>query len=1339
MGTVGVAGAFAGLDVVTNASSVSFDPETASLLSRTADGSLSKIASTNTGGSIFAGCAIDDVFYFAGSFSSVGETTASNVASFAGGSVAALGVNAPNGVFTSPGSAVAVWDVASKAWSAAPFGGLPGASSQRIRRANNTNNPAVPFSTGATPFTSSLVPIPLQDAEVDAGPSTTQTGFSNISNILCPAGVDGAGSTWFGSDGGTAVITVRKFSFLSAVGIRLGNTFLNGRGTTAFSVATIPDNAVQTLTYVDPADNKNKTCTNSCPLSTDSSVLYQDFLFDADLDITGFQLTLSGFQGAGPGLHILQLLSSGAFASAVPDDNLPSCFAPVASNTTMTGTWTQKRSSTSISGTTQTVLVADVDANTSVEKAPSFTWQPYVSASGEYQVNMLVPGCTNFQDCDLRTTVSVHVFPGENMDPWVTDVDQTNKEDKTTLIYSGPIFPTTPDFVTTVSMALNDDTTKQVEMVADRIQFILTSANTTSTSSSSSNSTASISNRGFGFIEWPLGSSATTTNNSAIPTAAITSLDNAGFDLFNDLGGSTSLTGAAASIAAVGQHPSGMVFLGGKFSLSNGTASGANNIMVFKNGALAALPNGGLNGAVTSLVVDGDLVFVGGSFSDTAQPSNSALRGIAAYSVSSNSWQALDGGLNGGVTSLDIANNQLLMTGNFTQVFTSTDSGSGQDASGLAAWDIANKEWTNSGGFLIGSMTFVGNGTSSDTEFVAGSVSASLGFGASGFVTIQNGKNGEPEITPLAVSFNGASSSSNSSSNARRSHHRRTPTGWISNIVNVFKRATTSTNLAPLPSAPSASAPAVLAGAFWTNSSSSKDVIIIGGNFSYIANGVNAQNIAVYDDAAKTVTALKGSQPKGVVRSLLVSGDSLFVGGEFSIDGLSTSGFALYNLATQVWDMSGVDSLQGSDGAAVVVRSISKSTADGNQIIVAGSFAQAGSAACRAVCSLDSTTRVWAALGNGIQGDVSNVVYSGSEALIVGGSIALADGTSANVATYAFANSTWSAVGDGSDLPGPVTAVEINNNNASSIFAAGRSTDNTTSFLSFWNGVSWTSVGSTLQSTTEVTQLRMVPLQNNHNANSVIETDRVLMVSGTISDSSFGNASTALFDGSSFLPYIVSTSQSGSPGVVAGLFASLSSFNFNQRHFLATGVVILISIAIAAGIVFLLALVEILWTLFARRDDKGINNYDPADTGADDDSTHRPSSLLEHINAATRTTILGSTAFGGAAAAAAATAHHEKGAGYGPAATQDDPFGGPDASNYVRADTPSDALGGALDGEDHSRPAHARYSFDGKGEGELPLRTGQELEILDDRDAAWWYARDTRTGQEGVVPAAYVY
>ena len=60
------------------------------------------------------------------------------------------------------------------------------------------------------------------------------------------------------------------------------------------------------------------------------------------------------------------------------------------------------------------------------------------------------------------------------------------------------------------------------------------------------------------------------------------------------------------------------------------------------------------------------------------------------------------------------------------------------------------------------------------------------------------------------------------------------------------------------------------------------------------------------------------------------------------------------------------------------------------------------------------------------------------DAIVVAGAISLADGTPANVALYAVPNSTWTPVGDAKSIPGPVGAVEVNNGNASSVFAAGR-------------------------------------------------------------------------------------------------------------------------------------------------------------------------------------------------------------------------------------------------------------------------------------------------------------
>lgn len=65
-------------------------------------------------------------------------------------------------------------------------------------------------------------------------------------------------------------------------------------------------------------------------------------------------------------------------------------------------------------------------------------------------------------------------------------------------------------------------------------------------------------------------------------------------------------------------------------------------------------------------------------------------------------------------------------------------------------------------------------------------------------------------------------------------------------------------------------------------------------------------------------------------------------------------------------------------------------------------------------------------------------VQDSRDLIVVAGSLALADGTGANVAEFSIANSTWSAVGSVNELPGPVTAMEVNDGNSSSVFAAGK-------------------------------------------------------------------------------------------------------------------------------------------------------------------------------------------------------------------------------------------------------------------------------------------------------------
>ncbi|EJD52524.1 hypothetical protein AURDEDRAFT_111189 [Auricularia subglabra TFB-10046 SS5] len=1361
MGKVGLTGAFAGLDLLDQSAApfagVPLDPSSSTLFSRGPDGGLTRLGSTNSGGAIAAGCRLDDTFYFAGSFDSFQGTSAKNVASYTissgvfnalGGSGA--GIDGPvdalycddnanqvwvGGSFKAPttgatgfAGGVAIWSPKAKSWSAPPFGGLTGGGASVLSitpnpssssllfagsfiasfQGNGTqvegvSNPAVPISSGATTFSSSLVPIPLANAEVSAEPHADDPAFNLPKNILCPKGPDGPDNTWLAGDGQGAQINVRNFKFLSSAGLRLGQTFVDGRGTKTFCATSLPDNTPLSLRYIDPSTGEEHTCLEVCPLVSDKNVPYQDFLFvDGPRENTGIQVTLRAFSGAGPGLHLLQLLSDGAFASAVPEENGESCFAPGASSVKVSGKWDTTEVPTDIAGTVQEVQTQNVRVGTPAADAPEVTWSVYVSAAGNYDIFLLVPGCTQMQDCGSRTSVKVTVSPGGGLPDHVETISQQVQKDTRQLVYSGPVVPSEPDFTVAVKMTLADQPAGsgqggQYHLVADRVQFVLKSDINGGTGANGTISVPGKSQQSFGLFEWKTSSSDKPDDKGLLPNNTITDIDSAGFALTAALG----TNAGSASVNSAVIHDSGKVFLGGRFTL----ADSGSNIVAVDGEKLVALANGGLDGAVASLAISDDKIFVGGAFSDTASTSGQGkFNNVVAYDVKGNTWQALGNGVEGAVTSLELSDDKLFVTG----------------ASGFAVWDTTKGAWVPSGGFVVGEMSLVTN----DAKFIAGKAIRSSQFGADGFVMLSTGKNGLPVLKPLGVALDDVESAQTPAAPSRRS--------WFSSAIlpTIFARQGPSTP-APLPALPPAPAPAVLAGAFWRNVSSNTELAIFGGNFSFPTAGGSSEGIALYDADKGTLTPLKGPSVTGTVLSLLVSGNLLFVGGEFSLEGTPANGFAIYDLAAQEWQTA-IQALQPASGSPVIVRSITSIPTNDDVIVVAGSFASAGSLPCQGICSWNTQEKQWRMLGNGIKGEVSSITYAGPklDTLLAGGSIILADNTASNVASFSVPNTTWSAVGGGQGIPGPVTALEVNNGNSSSVFAAGRSTDGASTFFIHFDGASWKTLSSTFSADSTVAQMAMVPLTDKHPQNEVIQQDRMLWIAGAMSSSSFGNASTVLYDGTTFYPYIATSSKDGGPGFVSSLFHSFKTFSFNQRKFLATGIVILISIAIAAGIVFLLALLGILWTLFARRDDNSNLGY-PID---DDDSSslHRPSSLLAHINEATRKTILGvdEDPFSGGekvaagAAAGAMAAHH--------AGSSEDEY--QDDDGYRRAETPAAAFP-----EDANRPAHARYSFEGTGAGELPVAAGTQLIVLDDRDPAWWYVRDANTGQEGVVPAAYIF
>lgn len=599
----------------------------------------------------------------------------------------------------------------------------------------------------------------------------------------------------------------------------------------------------------------------------------------------------------------------GAFASAINSDNTNSCYAPQASSVKQTGDWKSQQVTTGIAGTVQDVLVATVPVGTSPGSAPSLTWYPYVSASGVYEVYIRIPGCDDLQDCASRTSVKITVFPGGDMQPWVTPVSQRVHDDTLSLVYRGFVVPSSPEFISTVSLTLADKPEGQgsggkYDIVADRVQFELISVNGTISSNGTSgpgsalNSTQT-SSVGYGFFEWPLESSATSVNaTGVIANSSETSLDKVATKFSAALGSGAS----GAVVRAITASGDSLAFVAGSFSISNGPV----NIAAFRSDAISTLSGSGLNGVVNSLALANGTLWVGGAFTDTSSGGTSGLKGVAKYDVATDKWSTLGGGVNGVVLSLSVSNGQVSVAGNFTEVYSTTDD-LGSPVGGFAEWNIATGSWAGSTGLFVGSASLtVSTPSTNDPMYIAGNIAASSSFGASGWAMIQTGKNGQISITSPGSRLQDvpATTISPNSTSTRRRGSRRNDGGIVSWLMPrihaaVFPRQ--SPTLATLPPPPPSPAPAVLTGAFWTNTTSSHEIIILGGNFSFTANSssTRSEGVALYDETTGSTSALKGDQIDGVVSALLVSSNTLFVGGAFSHSG--AEGLAIYDLVQETW------------------------------------------------------------------------------------------------------------------------------------------------------------------------------------------------------------------------------------------------------------------------------------------------------------------------------------------------------------------------------------------------------------------------------------------------------
>ena len=720
-------------------------------------------------------------------------------------------------------------------------------------------------------------------------------------------------------------------------------------------------------------------------------------------------------------------------------------------------------------------LAADLSGASTNSQDISITFKPDIKQPGNYSVTIYTPGCLQDKSCAQRGVVNVTGNYATTTAPGIplsTTIYQTNNYDKYDEIYRGPVDINSGSFRSSVKLTPLSNQKDSITLVAQRVQFQLVG-----------NATSSLN----GLYEFDPTSTTfdSDTSNSTI--------DEAGANLN---------TGAIiTSLAVLGNA----TYVAGNFS---DKSAGFENIFAIGSGNATSLPNGGLNAHVSSVLVYEDILYMGGNFTNTANGSVPGLNNIAAFNTSSQTWLPLGGGVNGPVNTVvgftvNITTNTPELCISFNGFFDHLEA-FGSDKSvpvqGFGVWVPSRKNWLQSlrlpSQAVAGKLSAMVNVTGS-APLLAGSLSAQ-DASISDAVTLTS--------DPLRIN----------SLDVGIQPRQVGP--------QTRKRAINNQNVS-----------GIVTGLYHT--SNGVNVTILGGHFTGTAtNGTTIENLAFINNAgnnAGTVTGLApGLDSDSVFLALAPLDNLLYAGGTITgkVNNADVNGLIVYDLSQQSYTYPQPPALGGDN---VAVNAITMPPQK-QQVFVGGSFNTAGSLSCPSVCVFENGA--WSQPGTGIRGSVSTFMWQGNNKLLVGGNLTVSNNAT-SLANYDLSKSQWTSLsGASANVPGPVTALTPASSDGSHFWIAGKSS-NDSAFLMKYDGSNLQSVGDVLGNKTTIRGLSVLNLNKNHdNGNSLVSNGMILLITGELDLPVFGNASAALFNGTTFSPFILSTSGNG-PGSISQLFS----------------------------------------------------------------------------------------------------------------------------------------------------------------------------------------------------------
>lgn len=1026
-------------------------------------------------------------------------------------------------------------------WQNLPFAGFNGPVTS-ITKASNGHiifgGSFTGLGNATTPTTPDEQVINLSTANISASASATTTGFSDPKNIVCkPGGLDGADKTWLLEDQ-TAGSWTASFGFgFQPSKLRLYNTHQDGRGTQTWRFTALPINGIMNFTYIDPATGANMTCTSECPLSNSPTVDFQDFHFVNMVGMNEFRIDISAWYGSGAGLDGIQLFSNDIFAYAIPDFNEPACAGVgLASTSSQTGNWVVTPARSSSADYLTVVMPAPIEAT-----AASITFSPDIRESGDYSVNLYTPGCLRDATCSTRGQFNITgSMTADGASPISTVLYQTNNFDKYDQIYFGKIDAASSGFRPRITMTpVAGQNLDSMTFVAQKVGFTLLG------------STGGL----IGLYEYDPSSG--TVNTSDFASSA-----------FDKLGASFTKGSAVTALATAGD----VTYIAGNFSSPDAT-----NIVSLRGGADGGRTqslDGGLNGQVLSMVLSGTSLFAGGDFTSNRDETAQGLAHVAVYDSTKNAWGPLGAGVDGRVMRVALMSVNVTSTtpevvvgisGDFTQL-EGFGSSAAVPVNGFGIWVPSQGNWLQNlqlpvgaiEGVLSSSLLNVAGGTS----LYGGSLSSST-LRANGVVTLGSSAGGDT-LGKLPVDMAASPSPAVSASKRDRAASSAT------------RGTGTTTN-------------GVVTGLFDTNNG--RNNTILAGHFTATAtNGSTVDNLVILD-GSNAVTGLGPAvSTTSTFSSLLVSGDTLFAGGNVtaSIGGDTVNGLVSYNLASQSFNTQ-PPSVSGGN-ATVAALTLRPDTGD---VYVGGSFQSAGSLGCPGVCVYSTGSSQWNQPGTNLDGTVGCMLWTSTSTLVVGGKLKVNNTASTFLATYDANRRTWDSFPGASQLPGPVDIVTAASSDASQLWVAGTA-PNGSVFLMKYDGTAWAAAVVGLAAGSHLRGLQMLPLSAPHASSALMDADHALLLTGALQlPGTASAAAAATFDGTSLAPFALTTGAGNAVGSAAHVFAERGNFfgDSGDGH-MPVVFVVLIGLGMSLGLMLLIVVAGLALDRLRKRRE----GYVPAPT-----------------------------------------------------------------------------------------------------------------------------------------------